>query len=129
MTILRRMRWALLLAVLWIVPAAAQQGITGVWRGTAMAPWGQPMAMEVIFMPNGTYTAAAQSGTLMTRHWGRFEVVQNWIHFYIQGAAPREYCGPQRCIPLAWPNSETWVVTGYDGRVLTTSNARMERVQ
>ena len=132
MRIIGALRSLLLVVLLLATPAAAQQnaqGITGTWRGAMAMPWGQMMAVEVIFLPNGTYTSAAAAGNLMTRHWGRYEVVQNWIHFYIQGAAPREFCGPQRCTPLAWPNSETWVLTAYDGRVMQTSNGRLERVQ
>lgn len=124
----RTLSSAVILAILVALPAAAQQ-LTGTWRGMMATPWGQVMGTEVIFFPNGTYTSVAVMGTLMTRHWGRYQVVQNWIHFDLQGAEPREYCGPQRCIPLAWPQSETWVITAFDGRTLQTANGRLERVQ
>lgn len=125
---LRMVAFALALALLAGV-AWAQEGLAGTWRGVMMTPWGQPMGTETIFFPNGTYSTASWMGNLRTRHWGRYEVVKNWVHFYLQGAEPREFCGPQRCTPLAWPYSETWVLTRFDGNVLETSNGRMERVR
>ena len=114
------------LALLLPHPARAQplQNVTGVWRGVEASPAG-PMGVEVIFFPNGTYSRAHKLGMLMTRDSGRFEVVQNWIHFTLQNWAPTEYQGQ----PLAWPTSDTWLVTNYDGRVLETANLRVERVQ
>lgn len=109
--------------------ALAQGALAGHWRGVMMTPWGQPMGTETIFFPNGTYTTHSWMGDLQTRHWGHYEVVQNWIHFRLEGAEPREHCGPQRCTPLAWPRSETWTVTRFDGEVLETPNGRMQRVR
>lgn len=124
-----RMLVPVLVLVLQAGVALAQDSLVGTWRGVMMTPWGQPMGTETIFFPDGTYSTASRMENLQTRHWGRYEIVQNWVHFYIQGAVPREFCGTQRCTPLAWPNSETWALTRFDGNVLETSNGRMERVR
>ena len=80
-------------------------------------------------VPEGQYRLASRMGTLATRLWGRFEVAQNWIHFRLCGAEPREYCAHLGCTQLAWPQSETWQVTRYDGRVLETANGRLVRAR
>ena len=94
-----------------------------------ITPIGTGMQTEAIFMPNGDYTITSRMGTLFTRHWGRYEVVQNWIHFRLHGAEPREHCAHLGCTRLAWPQSETWQVTHFDGRVLETVNGRLVRVR
>ncbi len=119
----------LLFAALFGLPSSAGAqmplaGITGVWRGTETVPTGTT-SVEVIFFPNGTYSRAHRLGYLMTRDTGRFTIVQNWIHFNLQNWAPTEYKGR----PLHWPTSETWVVTGFNGRVLETRNIHIERVR
>lgn len=128
---MRRMFGAAVLALLLCQAsvAAAFENLPGVWRGVMVTPWGQGMAVEVIFFPNGTYSSAADMGGLMGRHWGRYEVLQNWIHFRLEGAEPRERCGPTRCTRLHWPATETWVVTRYDGTVIETANGRLMRVR
>lgn len=109
--------------------AAAQDGLVGTWRGHAVNAFGQQMPTEVIFMPNGTYTAAAQTGNAMTRHWGRYEVAGNQIRLFLQGAEPRQFCGPVGCSRIAWPDTETWTVTRFDGRTLETPAGRLQRVR
>lgn len=109
--------------------AAVAQQISGVWQGYMAAPWGQHMSTQVIFFPNGTYAAAASMGTLSTRHWGQYRFGGNWIHFDLQGWEPREYCTHLGCTQLAWPNSETWQLTYFDGRVLRTPNGELRRTQ
>ena len=108
--------------------AIAQQ-LSGVWQGYMAAPWGQRMATQVIFFPNGTYTAAANTGALATRHWGSYRFGGNWIHFDLQGWEPRQYCAHLGCVTLAWPNSETWHLTYFNGRVLRTPNGELYRTQ
>ena len=98
--------------------------LRGVWRGTELTLLG-PTAAEVIFFPNGTYSRSHVLGSLMTRDSGRYEVVRNWVHFYLEDWGPTEYLGQ----PLTWPTSDTWVVTRFDGRVLETANIHLMRVQ
>ena len=104
-------------------------GLIGQWQGVMITPFGTGMQTEAIFMPNGDYSIASRMGTLATRHWGRYEIVENWIHFRLHGAEPREYCAHLGCTRLAWPRSETWHVTRFDGRVLETVNGRLVRVR
>ena len=108
--------------------AWAQDGFVGTWRGHAVNAFGQQMPTEVIFMPNGTYTAAAQTGSAMTRHWGRYEVAGNQIRLFLHGAEPRQFCGPVGCTRIAWPETETWTVTRFDGRTLETPTGRLQRM-
>jgi hypothetical protein len=123
--------FALLVIVAWLatVGTALAQDLTGLWRGVMATPWGQSMATEVIFFRNGTYTAAAQMGTLQTRHWGNYRFGGNWIHFDLHGWQPRQHCAHLGCVTLAWPNSETWHLTYFDGRLLRTPNGVLQRVQ
>ena len=118
----------LALACAFFVPHASHaqplRQITGVWRGVEVTPLG-PSDVEVIFFPNGTYSRAHVLGDMMTRDTGRYEIVENWIHFYLQNWSPTEYRGQ----PLSWPTSDTWVVTRYDGGVLETANIHVERAQ
>ena len=109
--------------------AGVAQQLSGVWQGYMAAPWGQRMATQVIFFPNGTYTVAANIGALATRHWGSYRFGGNWIHFDLQGWAPRQYCAHLGCVTLAWPNSETWNLTYFNGRVLRTPNGELHRTQ
>ncbi len=119
----------LAIAVLSDIRASAAQQLFGVWQGFMATPWGQQMAMEVVFFPNGNYTNAAHMGNLATRHWGDYQFGENWIHFNLHGWAPREYCAGTHCVRLAWPNSETWQLTYFDGRVLRTRNGELRRVR
>ncbi len=104
-------------------------GLIGRWQGVMITPIGTGMQTEAIFMPNGDYTISSRMGTLFTRHWGRYEIVQDWIHFRLHGAEPREYCAHLGCTRLTWPQTETWHVTRFDGRVLETMNGRLVRVR
>ena len=106
------------------VSAQDLANLRGVWRGTEMTILG-PTAAEVIFFPNGTYSRSHVLGSLMTRDSGRYEVVRNWVHFYLEDWGPTEYLGQ----PLTWPTSDTWVVTRFDGRMLDTENIHLMRVQ
>jgi hypothetical protein len=111
----------------WSLGSASAQNLTqltGVWRGAELTPLGLS-SIEVIFFPNGTYSRSHVLGVLMTRDAGRYEVVSNWVHFYLQEWAPTEYLGR----PLTWPTSDTWIVTRFDGQVLETSNIHVTRTQ
>lgn len=99
-------------------------GLTGVWRGTEVTPVG-PSAVEAIFFPNGTYSRTHVLGTLRTHDSGHYEVVRNWVHFYLRDWGPTHYLGR----PLSWPTSDTWIVTRFDGRTLETANIRLRRIQ
>jgi hypothetical protein len=109
---------ALVLMAFAAAPAQAQtplapQTLSGVWRGQEQSPIG-PMAVEVIFFPNGTYSRAHVAGSLMTRDVGTYEIVQNWIHFRLTNYEPKYYMNR----PMTRPMSDTWVVNRFDGRIL-----------
>jgi hypothetical protein len=109
--------------------AQRQEGdwLVGVWRGQMPGPLG-PMQMELILMPNRTYTAAAYSAGVMTRHWGTWRSFPGILRLDIEGAQPREWCGPRGCTPLHWPVGETWQYDMPDRNTIRTANGVMRRV-
>ena len=107
-----------------IVRAQELSELSGVWQGAELTPLGLS-SVEVVFFPNGTYSRSHSLGTLMTYDSGQFEVVSNWVHFYLQKWAPTEYLGR----PMTWPTSDTWIVTRFNGRILETASVHVVRVQ
>jgi hypothetical protein len=97
--------------------AAAQVGVApsqlvGSWVGFERAG---PITIQgdVIFYPNGSYRRHHAAGMLQTWDSGNYQVAQSWVHFEVQDYEPKTYNGAR----LAPPPSDTWMLTGFNGRV------------
>ncbi len=98
--------------------------LVGTWRGEEQGALGV-MSLEVIFFPNGTYRRSHRLNDLMTFDTGSYTIVQNWIHFKLEGYGPRIYKGQ----PMQWPESDTWVVNQLDSRTLVASVGGINNVR
>jgi hypothetical protein len=96
--------------------ALSPAALIGKWQGVERAG---PIVIagEVLFFANGTYQRHHVAGPLQTLDSGSFQVVQNWIHFYVMDYAPKTYGGKR----MAPPPSDTWVVNGFNGAALNAT--------
>jgi hypothetical protein len=89
------------------------------------------MQSQVALSPNGQYTNTLAGGA--QGHSGTWAVSNNTfggqtIVFTLTASYPKEYVGPLGTVPITWPMSETWYVTGIQPDQILIKGGSLRRI-
>lgn|GEM_PF-3409551 len=89
------------------------------------------MQSQVSLSPNGQYSNTLAGG--MQGHSGTWAVSNNTfggqtIVFTLTSTFPNEFVGPLGTVPITWPKSETWLVTGIQPDQILIQGGSLRRI-
>ncbi len=104
-----------------------KDALTGIWFLDAAG-----MQSQVALSPDGTYSNTLVGGA--SGHSGTWAVSNNAfggghiIVFTLTSSYPNEYVGPLGTVPITWPKSETWNVTGIQPDTILIQGGSLRRM-
>ena len=99
------------IALLAATPAAAQT-ILGGWTSQSFDQVGGRQLVTLVIKADGTYQEQFRGATTLNTYSGRWFFVQgNIARFSIEDWEPKQWCGPQGCVPVSPGPGTTAAIT------------------